>query len=83
MAQLEKGNQINIVATLCDSIKIDVVESIRKDKIPPNWDGFELRHYLAEKFRAEDMFVCNTPENKKALRKRKLDCDNTILVNNL
>lgn len=65
--------QIEFVDSLLNSVKEDIVKKIKAGKIPDNWDGIELRWYLAERFARE------TYGNKS----RKREYNNTVLVNNL
>lgn len=71
---MEKSEKIEFVESLCESVKKEVITKILIDKIPDNWDGFELRWYLAEKF---------NQQTYQHSRRRKREYNNTVLVNNL
>lgn len=78
--EMIKHQQSRIVRELCDSVKNQVVYEIESlDKIPPEWDGFEIRHYLAYLFNQEDLFICNHPVAVEAFKPRKNECDKIIL----
>lgn len=44
--------------------------------IPENWDGIELRHWIAKEFERENLFIRQFP-------KRKKKCNQEILIYNL
>ncbi len=71
---MEKSAQIEFVKTLCDNVMEVVIAQIKNGNIPHNWDGFELRWYLAEKF---------NQQTYQHSRRRKREYNNTVLVNNL
>lgn len=41
-------DQKTFVRALCKSIAKDVIAKIESGKIPENWDGIELRQYVAD-----------------------------------
>lgn len=63
----------------------DLMTSVRKDvlakiaQMPENWDGIELRWYVADKFAASAL----NPIGISYQQKRKRDYDNEVLVRNL
>lgn len=71
---MTKLEQINFVNELCNNVKNQIVFDIRKDKIPGEWEGMELRQYIADKFSESTI---------KMSLDRKREYNNTVLVNNL
>lgn len=78
---MKKEEQIILTMALCDNIKQQMVAKISIDKVPEEWDGFELRHWLEKIANFENLF--NRPSYKKSHRKRIKDCNNVLIVNNL
>jgi hypothetical protein len=72
---MTKEAQIEFVNDLIGSVKETVLERIKAGKIPEEWDGYELRQYLADKF-TDACYV-------KMDRGRKREYTNTVIVNNL
>lgn len=61
------------IKELCDNIRDETIGKI--PLMPPEWDGHELRVYLAEQFvSAAGMSTLNSPQG----RTRKADYDNAI-----
>lgn len=58
---------------LIETVKKTVLENV--DKMPEEWDGFELREYIAYKFKEAAFYKMPT--------KRTKAYKNAILVNNL
>ena len=71
---MTKDEQIKFIAGLTDSIRDEIITEIESDNVPDNWDGFELRQWLADKFKA-----CTFAMHHQ----RKAEYNNHILVNNL
>jgi hypothetical protein len=61
---MTKSEKRTFVKNVCSDILNDVIYKINHDKIPENWDGFELRELLADKFR-ESAYLLHNPANKK------------------
>jgi len=72
---MDKQEKIRFVTHLMLSVKDKVFDAINDEKIPEEWDGHELRQYLADKF-SEAAYV-------RMDAKRKREYTNTVLVNNL
>lgn len=47
---MSQNDQINFVTELCGNIAGEVKRAILEGKIPDDWDGHELRRYLADRF---------------------------------
>lgn len=73
MAYLTKDGKARFVRQLVASVERDVLEAI--DKMPDDWDGFELRQYLADKF-ADAAYT-------RMDRKRAASFKNEVIVRNL
>lgn len=71
---MTKEEKINFVTTLSNSVIDDVIKKINDEKIPEDWNGFQLRVYLRDKFQYE-MFSLT----KKGIK----DYENTVITNNL
>lgn len=75
---MRKIDQMRFVNDLTQSLKDTIREKIGNGLIPENWDGIELREYLAE---LADRSRATYMKSKRERRRR--DYDNTVLVNNL
>ena len=73
---MDKQTQINFVIDLAANITRDMVKNIEAGKTPEDWDGIELRWWMAECFGRCVLGGTST-------KSRKRDYDNTVLVNNL
>jgi hypothetical protein len=49
---MTRTEQIQFVLELSATITREVVGKLRNNKIPPDWDGYELRRYISDKFAA-------------------------------
>jgi hypothetical protein len=69
---MDKLQQRQFVTDLCDNLRSDLLESV--NKVPENWDGHELREWVAD-----------TAGQFKGgmIRTRKREYKKDILVNNL
>lgn len=47
---MKRKDQKRFVRELTKNIASEVIDSIRAGRIPENWDGIELREYLARRF---------------------------------
>jgi len=56
---------------LTNAVKVSILHRIDADAIPDEWDGIELRQYIADQFNAATV---------KMSRDRKRDYNNTILI---
>lgn len=66
--------QAKLIETLSASITSKLVSDIANGKIPLEWDGYELRQLLADRFARAIV---------KMTKRRKAEYNNTVLVNNL
>lgn len=71
---MTKNEKYQFVKQLTNTITRDVVEKIESGKIPENWDGLDLRLYLADRFDRATV---------KTTKARKKEYNNTVLINNL
>lgn len=44
--------KLEFVCSLTESVKNDLAKALRAGSVPANWDGMELRQWLADKFTA-------------------------------
>ena len=72
---MTREEQANFVMDLMGSVQNEILANINKEVVPIEWDGFELRQYIADKF-AREVYIKMTPRRKSAYR-------NTLLVTNL
>lgn len=73
MAHLTKAGKEKFIRDLCASVQASVLAQVAN--MPDDWDGFELRQYLADKF--EDA------AHVRMDAKRKREYKNTVAVRNL
>lgn len=71
---MTRTEQTTFVAELAQSILEDVYSVIQNEDIPTEWDGLELRLYLAEKFNRSVVRMNRTRQN---------DYNNILLTTNL
>jgi len=71
---MTKTEQRRFIRELVASVRGDILESVAK--MPAEWDGVELRQYIADKF--ADCVIKSMMH-----RRRRRDYDNTIIVTNL
>jgi len=50
---MTKDDQIKLVRDLTESVVGEIIDKIRADRVPANWNGFELRQLLADNFAGE------------------------------
>ena len=70
---MNKQEKKRFIKNLTGSIRDELISKI--DKIPENWDGYELRQLLADSFKQEAYL--------KMTGKRKKDYTNNVIINNL
>lgn len=63
---MTKHEQTKLLETILDSMKASLLT--RVEHFPENWDGIEIRQYVADKFRQEI-----APMHLKRLRRYKND----------
>lgn len=71
---MAKKDQIRIIKELCAGMQRDAINLVAS--MPPEWDGHELRQYLAD-------IAKNNVYGETMKGKRLRDYNNTLLVNNL
>jgi hypothetical protein len=75
---MNRLDQATLVASLMDSIKTTITQKIMEGEVPIEWDGIELRRYVADK--VTELSGCDHIARDKArLRAYK----NELLVRNL
>jgi cellobiose phosphorylase len=70
------GDQRRIVHDLLDGVRAKMDELLSTGRVPEEWDGFELRWWLADTFQAD---TCKRPED----RRRHRTYVNEVIVRNL
>lgn len=68
--------QAQFISELTENVKQQMLRTHASGKIPENWDGIELRQYIADKF--SQCIIKSTMS-----RTRKREYNNTVTVNNL
>jgi hypothetical protein len=71
---MTKSEKAVFVNQLVDSVKDGILRAITEDRVPAEWDGFELRQLLADRFYGESFNLA--PARKRAYK-------DACLVNNL
>jgi hypothetical protein len=71
---MTRKEQRQFIEELTDRMKVDILHRVHK--IPENWDGVELRWWIAEIYGQGVI-------SSAGLRGRKKDYNNDVLVNNL
>jgi len=59
---MNKAQKIEFINELIDNVKSDVLEKV--ERMPDNWNGFELRWYLADKFTHKQR-ICETKHTER------------------
>jgi hypothetical protein len=62
-------------------MKKDILDKV--EKLPENWDGWEIKHWIAEKFDSEDLLSRNKNQLSSVKKWKRRECENDILINNL
>ena len=68
---MNRKEQKEFVVSLLANIEISIMNKIDDEVIPANWDGIELRQYIADR------------TYRKMDKKRAKEYRNTVLVENL
>lgn len=71
---MTKEDQIRFITEILDSCKYSLIEKIEKGHIPEKWNGKELRHWIADYFKANLAY-------KPLDRKEKSEYRNDLLIN--
>jgi hypothetical protein len=70
---MTREEKTEFIEDLIGNVHLSILAKL--EQMPPEWDGIELRQYIADKFRE----VTYRPMDKK----RRRDYDNTIAVTTL
>lgn len=73
---MQREQQIQIITDLMNGLRDEAIRRVNDGSVPEEWDGAELRQYLAD--RAADQFPMRTMD-----RKRMKEYRNTVIINNL
>lgn len=71
---MNKQEQKIILAELCDRLRDDLLEHIRKHRVPESWDGIELRQWVSDSASRYTLIMS---------RERKSDYDSVRLEKNI
>lgn len=74
---MTKQEKKRFVRDLMKSLTLDILSKV--DAMPDDWDGHELRMYIAERVDNEANYL----RRDKGMRKRLRDYRNAVIVNNL
>jgi len=69
-------DQVNFVRQLCGGVQDQIEKNIASGKVPENWDGVELRQYIADKY--AQVVIKGTMS-----RARKMAYNNVIITTDL
>ena len=75
---MDKIAKMEFVVDFMGSIQKEVLQNIASDKIPADWDGHQLREYLADKFAWERTDLMKRPHSRMRRRYK-----NEVIVRNL
>lgn len=78
---MNKQEQTKLIESFINSMKKDLLDKV--EKLPENWDGWEIKHWIAEKFDGEDLLSRNKKQLSHVKKWQRRECENDILVNNL
>ena len=73
---MTKYQQITFITDLAHNVTNEMLKDIDTKGIPEEWDGIELRWWIADRF--SQVVIWNTGS-----KKRRREYDNHVLVNNL
>jgi hypothetical protein len=76
---MTKKEKIKFIRELTASVTASIIDKI--PDMPDEWDGIELRHYLADKFMAQCMTYSRGSD--RSAQRRYREYKNTVLVTNL
>lgn len=76
---MTKAGKRKFMRDLCRTVLAGALA--RVDKMPPEWDGIELRHYIADRFGQQALTFSRGAD--LAAQRRYREYKNTVLVNNL
>ena len=68
------------VYELINSVKADIIEAIDQKKLPDEWDGHELRRYIADRF---DQCVFGSTAMRDKRSRRYKNYQKTVLTRGL
>ena len=76
---MTREQQKTFVDELVENIKAEILDGIEQERLPEDWDGHELRRYLADRF---ELCVMGLPmRDKRSSRYRQYK--NAVLVRGL
>ena len=78
---MTKAEKRIFIRDLIRSVKTNVLNTV--PEMPDNWDGIELRQYLADKFADASLLTRPIGPTSQHLRRRKKNYKNDVLVRNL
>jgi hypothetical protein len=80
---MNKEEKKQFIENFMNSITKDMLSQV--DKMPIEWDGWEIRHYAAMILEREDLMSKESLKHpdRRSYRRRKNDCENDIRVLNL
>lgn len=78
---MTKQEQTKLIESFFNSMKKDLLNKI--EKLPENWDGWEIKHWIAKKFDSEDLLSRNKKQLSSVQKWKHRECETDILINNL
>ena len=75
---MDKIAKMEFVVDFMSSIQKEVLQNIASDRVPLEWDGHQLREYLADKFAWERTELMKRPRSRM-----RREYKNAVLVRNL
>lgn len=77
---MTRDEQKVFIAGLMDSVKRSMFQGIERGAVPEDWDGHELRQWLADRFE-QSADMSSQMKNKRGGRRKEYE--RVIIVNNL
>jgi len=78
---MNKTEKKRFIRELISSTQQRILENVTE--MPEQWDGIELRQYIAEKFLYASLFTPNEIRLRPHLKRRKKDYENEVITRNL
>jgi len=70
---MNKKDQVTIVKDLCAGLTSEIIALIVNGKIPPDWDGLELRQLVSD----------HAAQQSRLHGDRRVEYENTVVIENL
>jgi hypothetical protein len=65
---MKRREQARFIRELTESVRADLTELVKAGTVPAEWDGFELRWWLADRFADATLHTKSVPQNRRRFR---------------